>query len=96
MLTKFCTWTIPLLHAMFNHRFIAFKVQNFVNMIHTHWYGIKTYFKKLKTNAIAERINLKIQEIKRIARGFSNTNNFIIVICFHLGGLDLGLPTKNG
>lgn len=72
------------------------QVQNFVNMIHTHWYGIKTYFKKLKTNAIAERINLKIQEIKRIARGFSNTNNFIIVIYFHLGGLDLGLPTKNG
>jgi transposase len=72
------------------------QVQDFVNMIHSHWYGIKTYFTNLKTNAYAERVNLKIQEIKRIARGYSKTNNFIIMIYFHLGGLDLGLPTKNG
>jgi len=64
-------------------------IRKFVNMLHNHWYGIKTYFKKLATNAFAERVNLKIQEIKRLARGYGNTYNFIIMIYFHLGGLDL-------
>lgn len=64
-------------------------IQDFVNMLRTHWYGVKTYFKKLATNAYAERINLKIQEIKRIAKGYRNSNNFMIMIYFHLGGLNL-------
>lgn len=29
-------------------------LQQFVNTLHNHWYGIKTYFKKLATNAYAE------------------------------------------
>ena len=62
-------------------------IQKFVNMLKNHWYGIKTYFKKLATNALAERINLKIQEIKRAAKGYRNLNNFIIMIYFFLGGL---------
>jgi transposase len=69
-------------------------VLNFVNMLHNHWYGIKTYFKRLSTNAYAERVNLKIQEIKRIAKGYRNINNFKLIIYFHLGDLNLGLPTK--
>jgi len=64
-------------------------IMDFVNLLHRHWYGIKTYFKKLVTNAYAERVNLKIQEIKRLARGYANTNNFITMIYFHLGGLNL-------
>jgi len=61
----------------------------FVDMLHRHWYGVKTYFKKLATNAFAERVNLKIQEIKRLAKGYRNINNFITMIYFHLGGLTL-------
>ena len=68
-------------------------IMDFVNMLHRHWYGIKTYFKKLSTNAFAERVNLKVQEIKQLARGYRNTTNFIIMIYFHLGGLNLE-PTK--
>ena len=64
-------------------------LQKFVNMLRRHWYGIKTYFTKQKTNAYAERVNLKIQEIKRLAKGYRNINNFIIMIYFHLGGLNL-------
>lgn len=64
-------------------------IQDFVNMLRTHWYGVKTYFKKLATNGYAERINLKIQEIKRIAKGYRNSNNFMLMIYFHLGGLNL-------
>ncbi|KGE84763.1 hypothetical protein IX84_32115 [Phaeodactylibacter xiamenensis] len=64
-------------------------IQEFVNMLHDHWYGIKTYFKRLANNAFAEGVNLKIQEIKRIARGYRNPHNFILMIYFKLGGLDL-------
>jgi len=62
-------------------------IRNFVNMLHNHWYGIKTYFKKVADNAFAERVNLKIQEIKRIAKGYRNINNFILMIYFHVGVL---------
>jgi transposase len=71
-------------------------LQKFVNTICDHWYGIESYFRNIQTNAYAERVNLKIQEIKRIAKGYRNMTNFKSIIYFHLGGLDLNLPTKNG
>ena len=64
-------------------------LRNFVNTLRRHWYGVKSYFKRVATNAFAERVNLKIQEIKRIAKGFKNTHNFMMMIYFHLGGLNL-------
>lgn len=64
-------------------------VLKFVKMMKRHWYGIKSYFKRLANNAYAERVNLKIQEIKRSAKGYRNLHNFMIMIYFHLGGLDL-------
>lgn len=63
-------------------------IQDFVNMLNTHWYGIQSYFKKIASNAYAERVNLKIQEIKRIAKGYRNIQNYILMIYFHLGGLN--------
>jgi transposase len=69
-------------------------IQEFVNMLKRHWYGIKTYFKRIATNAFAERVNLKIQEIKRIAKGYRNIHNFIIMIYFHLGGLKFNTHFK--
>lgn len=63
-------------------------IRQFVNMLRDHWYGIKTYFKRLATNAFAERVNLKIQEIKRIAKGYRNINNYKMMIYLHLGGLN--------
>ena len=70
------------------------QIQNLVNTIAKHWYGIETYFHYCISNGFSERVNLKIQEIKRIAKGYANTNNFILMIYFHLGKLDLKLPTK--
>jgi transposase len=64
-------------------------IRKFINMLNSHWYGVKSYFKRLATNAYAERVNLKIQEIKRAAKGYRNTHNFTIMIYFHLGGLNL-------
>lgn len=64
-------------------------IRDFVNMLHEHWYGVETYFKKIATNAYAERVNLKIQDIKRTAKGYRNIQNFVWMIYFHLGGLNL-------
>lgn len=69
-------------------------IVKFVKMLRRHWYGVKTYFRHLATNALAERMNLKIQEIKRIAKGYRNINNFILMIYFHLGGLKLNTHYK--
>lgn len=69
-------------------------IREFVNMLKRHWYGIKSYFKRVATNAFAERVNLKIQEIKRIAKGYRNAHNFIIMIYFHLGGLKFNTHYK--
>jgi len=58
-------------------------------MLHKHWYGIKSYFKNVASNPFAECVNLKIQEIKRSAKGYNNIQNFINVICIKMSGLEL-------
>ncbi|MDD4645090.1 MAG: ISL3 family transposase [Bacteroidales bacterium] len=68
-------------------------LQTFVNTLKAHWSGIVTYFHTRLTSAFAERTNLKIQEIKRTAKGYRNLNNYIAMIYFHCGGLNL--PTHN-
>jgi transposase len=68
------------------------QMQQLAKTFERHWIGIKNYFRTHRTNAFAERVNLKIQEIKRIARGFANIENFKAMIFFHLGGLELNLP----
>jgi transposase len=63
-------------------------------MLKDYWYGIKAYFKQVASNAFAERVNLKIQEIMRTAKGYRNIQNFMTMIYFHLGGLDLKTQYK--
>jgi transposase len=59
-----------------------------------HWTGILHYFNTRITSAFVERVNLKIQEIKRLAKGYRNIKNFITMIYFHLGNLDLPTHIK--
>jgi transposase len=61
---------------------------NFVKSLKAHWSGVIQYFEKRSSNGFAERVNLKIQEIKRIAKGFRNQDNFITTIYLHLGKLN--------
>lgn len=68
------------------------QMESLAKTFQRHWIGIKNYFITNRTNAFAERVNLKIQEIKRVARGFANRENFRAMIFFHLGGLELNLP----
>ena len=61
--------------------------RGFVIILHNQRYGIKTYFKKATDITFAGQFNLKIQEIKRIAKGYLNINNFILMIYFYVGYL---------
>lgn len=64
--------------------------------IKRHWQGVVRYFKDRVTNAFAEAINGIIQTIKRQARGFKNTDNFITLIFLRLGKLRFDLPPVIG
>lgn len=54
-----------------------------------HLDNILTYLRHRITNAVAEGINSKIQQIKSTARGFRNFENYRIAILFFCGKLDL-------
>ncbi|MBI5399713.1 transposase, partial [Candidatus Saganbacteria bacterium] len=58
-------------------------------MIKNHMANIFTYLKHHITNAVAEGINSKIQQIKSVARGFRSFENYRVAILFHCGKLSL-------
>ena len=58
-------------------------------MLKRHLPHLITYLKHHVTNAVAEGINSKIQQIKSVARGFRNFENFRIAILFYCGKLNM-------
>jgi len=60
------------------------------------WQGILNFFKDRISNGLTEGINSIIQTIKRRARGYRNTTNFITIIYLVLGKLDFNLPAVTG
>ena len=58
-------------------------------MIRSHLEGIVNAIEHQVSNARAEGINSRIQWVKRMARGYRNTERFRNAIYFHLGKLDL-------
>jgi transposase len=58
-------------------------------MIERYFYGVINAATRPETNARAEALNSRIQEVKRRARGYRNRERFRDAIYFHLGGLDL-------
>lgn len=57
--------------------------------IKNHFEDVITYLKHRITNAFAEGINSKIQQVKTIARGFRGFANYRMAILFYCGKLDL-------
>ena len=57
-----------------------------------HWDGIVKFFDHRIANGLAEGINSVIQTIKRRARGYRNTDNFITMIYLSCGKLAFNLP----
>ena len=58
-------------------------------MFKAHLAGVVASLVMHFSNAMAERLNGKIQEIKTIGRGYRTFANFRSVILFFHGGLDL-------
>lgn len=57
--------------------------------IANHAVGLINYITHRVTNAVAEEINGKIQQLKASARGFRSFAIYRVNILFHFGGLDL-------
>lgn len=64
--------------------------------IKRHWSGIRTFFKSRIANGLAEGINSVIQVVKRRARGYANTDNFITMIYLNCSKLNFNLPQVCG
>jgi len=60
-----------------------------VEMFNNHMRGVVNALIINISNAMAERLNGKIQEIKTVARGYRTFKNFRSAILFFHGGLDL-------
>lgn len=65
------------------------EVNEVVEMFDRHQNGIVNAIETGSTNARAERLNSSIQEIKTIARGYRNDENFRTAILFFHGNLDM-------
>lgn len=70
------------------HRRIK-EVSKVVNMFDNHMRGVVNALLQTFSNAMAERLNGKIQEVKLSARGYRKFQNFRSAILFFLGGLNL-------
>lgn len=64
-------------------------IKRVARTLRKYWDQIENYFRHRITNAGAEAINTKIQQVKRRSRGFRNRERFREAIYFHCGGLDL-------
>ncbi|MBS1936273.1 MAG: ISL3 family transposase [Bacteroidetes bacterium] len=65
------------------------EVSKVVEMFHAHMNGVLNALVCNFSNAMAERLNGKIQQLKSVARGYRTFANFRSAILFFHGGLDL-------
>ncbi len=65
------------------------EVIKIAEMFERHFDGVCNALCHEQSNAKAERINGKIQEVKTIGRGYRRFENFRVAILFFCGGLDL-------
>ena len=64
-------------------------IRKVAKMIRNHWDAVINAAVSSISDARAESINAKLQEIKRRAHGYRNRAHFRLAIYFHLGGLEL-------
>ena len=65
------------------------EVIKITEMVERHFDGVCNALCHEQSNAKAERINGKIQEVKTIGRGYRRFENFRVAILFFCGGLEL-------
>ena len=72
------------------------KLEPMINVAKTikkHWDGIMNYIDFKITNGLMEGLNSIVQTLKRSARGYRNTDNFILMIYLRCSHLKFDLPT---
>ena len=79
----FCTWYREAMATRLE------PVKKVARMFKAHLRNILTYFRLRISNAPAEAINSRIQELVQQSCGYRNRERFKIDVFFHLGGLDL-------
>ena len=79
-LSKLCTWMM--------HSRLA-EMKKLCGLIKDYWNEILNYFDYKFTNAILEGMNSIIQNVKRRARGFRNTEYFKTMIYLNCSDLDI-------
>lgn len=77
-LDKLCSWM---------RRLRLEPMKNVASTLKNHKEQILNYFENKYTNAILEGLNSIIQNVKRKARGFRNTQNFILMIYLVTGDI---------
>ncbi len=87
--TLFHQWRSDALRAKLN------EVTKVVEMFQNHLTGVVNAMVRTFNNAMAERLNGKIQELKTVARGYRRFENFRSAILFFHGDLNL-YPQKSG
>ena len=65
------------------------KKEQVAKMFNNHLKGVCNAMVESFSNAMAKRLNGKIQEIKTVARGYRTFKNFRSAILFFNGGLQL-------
>ena len=79
----FCNWGAYALDSSIKEMIKVAKIFN------NHLKGVCNAMVESFSNAMAERLNGKIQEIKTVARGYRTFKNFRSAILFFHGGLQL-------
>jgi transposase len=65
------------------------EIDNVVDIFNNHFSGVVNALILNLSNALAERLNGKIQELKTVAKGYQTFANFRSTLLFFRGGLDL-------
>jgi len=79
----FCKWGASVL------RFNIQEMTKIANMFNRHLKGVCNAMTETFSNAMAERLNGKIQEVKSRSRGYRTFKNFRSAVLFFHGGLQL-------
>ena len=86
-LDKLCSW---MRHSRLE------PMKKVASTLKNHKEQILNYFENKYTNAILEGLNSIIQNVKRKARGFRNTQNFILMIYLVTGDIKLDYVLRHG
>src|SRR5690606_23131475 len=89
---KLYAWKLYLKWAVDSQKRKIKEIDKVVDMFNNHIKGVVNALLMNLNNAMAERLNGKIQELKTVGKGYRTFTNFRSAILFFHGGLNLYPP----